>query len=131
MSLRDRLTAQNQITPQKLEESIIKPSASEDFLNLKEQLHALLVEKVNSTPTWIDYDDEKQKELIKQFVDGQLMNTFKNIPLNKYEKDRLIKEIIQEAKGYGPLDPLLEDPTISDILVNGAKSVFVERNGKL
>lgn len=131
MSLRDRLTAQNQITPQNLEESIIKPTASEDFLNLKEQLHVLLVEKVNSTPTWIDYDDEKQKELIKQFIDGQLMNTFKNIPLNKYEKDRLIKEIIQEAKGYGPLDPLLEDPTISDILVNGAKSVFVERNGKL
>jgi len=131
VSLRDRLTAQNQIIPKNIEDSIITSSGSEDFLNLKEQLHVLLVEKVNSTPTWIDYDDEKQKELIKQFVEGQLINTFKNVPLNKYEKDRLIKEIIQEAKGYGPLDPLLEDSTISDILVNGAKSVFVERNGKL
>ena len=131
MSLRDRLTAQNQIAPKGIEETLITVSASEDFLNLKEQLHVLLVEKVNSTPTWIDYDDEKQKELIKQFVEGQLINAFKNVPLNKYEKDRLIKEIIQEAKGYGPLDPLLEDSTISDILVNGAKSVFVERNGKL
>jgi pilus assembly protein CpaF len=131
VSLRDRLTSQNQKTTKTFEESIIAPAASEDFLSLKEQLHMLLVEKVNSTPTWIDYDDEKQKELIKQFVEGQLASTFKNIPLNKYEKDRLIKEIIQEAKGYGPLDPLLEDPSISDILVNGAKSVFIEKNGKL
>ena len=106
-------------------------TASNDFLALKEQLHGLLVEKVNSTPTWINYGDDQQKELIKQFIESQLLNAFKSIPLNKTEKDRLIKEIIQEAKGYGPLDPLLEDPTISDILVNGPKNVYVEKNGKL
>ncbi len=98
---------------------------------LKDKFANLLVDKVNSTPTWINYDDEQQKELIKQFVESQLANTFKNVPLNKSEKDRLIKEIIQEAKGYGPLDPLLGDPSISDILVNGAKHVYVEKNGKL
>lgn len=132
MSLRDRLNTQNQIISNKsVENTAIPATVSSDFLNLKEQLHVLLVEKVNSTPIWVNYNDEQQKELIKQFVEGQLTNTFKNVPLNKFEKDRLIKEIIQEAKGYGPLDPLLEDPTISDILVNGAKSVFVEKNGKL
>lgn len=131
MSLKDRLNARNQIQQSTGETPIMPTSASSDFLNLKEQLHVLLVEKVNSTPTWIDYDDGQQKDLIKQFVEGQLLNNFKSIPLNKYEKDRLIKEIIQEAKGYGPLDPLLEDPTISDILVNGAKNVFVEKGGKL
>lgn len=131
MSLRDRLNTRNQITQNTGENSIILESAGNDFLKLKEQLHALLVEKVNSTPTWINYDDEQQKDLIRQFIEGQLVNSFRNTPLNKFEKDRLIKEIIQEAKGYGPLDPLLEDPTISDILVNGAKNVFVEKNGKL
>lgn len=132
MSLRDRLNVKNQIQPQRSSDiSSFSTAASSDFVNLKEQLHSLLVEKVNSTPTWINYDDEQQKELIRQFVESQLINTFKHIPLNKDEKDRLIKEIIQEAKGYGPLDPLLEDPTISDILVNGAKSVFVEKGGKL
>lgn len=132
MSLRDRLTAQNQPSVAKSQDiSQISTKVSSDFLNLKEQLHSLLVEKVNSTPTWANYDDAQQKELIRQFIEGQLINKFKAIPLNKDEKDRLIKEIIQEAKGYGPLDPLLEDPTISDILVNGAKSVFVEKNGKL
>lgn len=131
MSLRDRLNTKSQMIKSSGEQKAFQPAVSNDFLNLKEQLHALLVEKVNSTPTWINYDDEQQKELIKQFIEGQLVNTFKHIPLNKDEKDRLIKEIIQEAKGYGPLDPLLEDPTISDILVNGANSVFVEKNGKL
>ena len=136
MSLRDRLnTKSSPLTTQMLigadASASTSLSVSNDFLNLKEQLHALLVEKVNSTPTWIDYDDDQQKELIKQFLENQLSNAFKHIPLNKNEKDRLIKEIIQEAKGYGPLDPLLEDPAISDILVNGAKKVYIEKGGKL
>lgn len=132
MSLRDRLNAKNQIpTQHTAERAPIQTTASSDFLHLKEKLHGLLVEKVNSTPTWINYDDEQQKDLIRQFIESQLSNAFSNIPLNKFEKDKLIKEIIQEAKGFGPLDPLLEDPTISDILVNGADSVFIERGGKL
>lgn len=137
MSLRDRLNIANKTMPaqatvgEAASFSTSTTTGSSDFLNLKEQMQGLLVEKVNSTPTWVNYDDEQQKELIKQFIESQLSNTFKNVPLNKTEKDRLIKEIIQEAKGYGPLDPLLEDPLISDILVNGAKSVYVEKNGKL
>lgn len=136
MSLRDRLTTANKTTPGTIMPGVEvasqpKTTASNDFLNLKEQLHSLLVDKVNSTPTWVNYDDEQQKELIKQFLENQLANTFKTIPLNKLEKDLLIKEIIQEAKGYGPLDPLLADASISDILVNGANSVYVEKGGKL
>src|SRR5574344_2391582 len=105
--------------------------ASSEFIRLKEKLQELVVDKVNSTPTWADYSDDEQKDLIKQFVEGQLSGNFKNIPLNKNEQDRLITEIIQEAKGYGPLDPLLADPGVSDILVNGAKHVYVEKGGKL
>lgn len=134
MSLRDRLnSSKSQIIQGTVisETANVTQKASSDFLNLKEQLHALLVEKVNSTPTWVNYDDEQQKELIRQFIESQLINSFKQVPLNKFEKDRLIKEIIQEAKGYGPLDPLLADPSISDILVNGPKNIFVEKNGKL
>lgn len=131
MSLRDRLNSNNQMQPGASENIAVPGAGSSDFLKLKEQLHVLLVEKVNSTPTWVNYSDEQQKELIRQFVEGQLANNFKNVPLNKFEKDRLIREIIQEAKGYGPLDPLLEDPAISDILVNGAKNVFIEKGGKL
>src|SRR5574344_1588590 len=136
MSLRDRLNmvnkgGQGNNPTQKVNVSSLAVPASSDFIRLKEKLQSLLVEKVNSTPTWADYNDDEQKDLIKQFIESQLLTNFKNIPLNKNEKDRLIREIIQEAKGYGPLDPLLADPQISDILVNGADHVFVEKGGKL
>ncbi len=134
MSLKDRLnsTSNNQ-APKKQEADAIANIAplSEEFAFLKEKLHSLLIEKVNSTTSWSNYNDDEQKELIRQFIEGQLNANFRSVPLNKSEKDKLIKEIIQEAKGFGPLDPLLEDPTISDILVNGAKNIYVEKNGKL
>jgi len=47
------------------------------------------------------------------------------------ERERLIDEILDETLGFGPLETLLKDPTISDILVNGPKCVYVERRGKL
>src|SRR2546423_5425957 len=47
------------------------------------------------------------------------------------ERERLIDEILDETLGFGPLEALLKDPTISDILVNGPKCVYVERRGKL
>jgi len=52
-------------------------------------------------------------------------------PLSLVEKDRVIEEILDEVFGLGPLEPLLQDPTISDILVTTPKLVYVERAGKL
>src|SRR5204863_10059740 len=52
-------------------------------------------------------------------------------PLRVVEKDRVIEEIIDEVFGLGPLEPLLQDPTVSDILVTTPKLVYVERAGKL
>ena len=134
MSLRDRLNRTNLDNENKdISYDLLFQTgeASTEYLQLKDRLHVLLIEKVNSTPTWVNYTDEEQKELIKQFIDNQLQTNFKSIPINKVEKERLLREIIQETKGFGPLDPLLSDPSISDILVNGAKSVYVEKNGKL
>ena len=51
--------------------------------------------------------------------------------LNRMEREKLIEEVLDETLGFGPLEPLLKDPTISDILVNGPKKVYVERRGKL
>src|SRR5205823_7742527 len=52
-------------------------------------------------------------------------------PLSLVEKDRVIEEILDEVFGLGPLEPLLQDPTISDILVTGPHLVYIERAGKL
>ena len=135
MSLKDRLnnSSKKTLDIQDIQRSdfLSELPLSEEFSTLKEKLHALLIDKVNTTANWSQYSDEEQKNLIKQFIEYQISSNFKTTPLNKIEKDRLIREIIQEAKGFGPLDPLLSDPSISDILVNGAKNVYVEKNGKL
>lgn len=54
-----------------------------------------------------------------------------NMLINEYDLSRLVYEIQNEVIGLGPLEPLMADPTVSDILVNNAKSVFVERRGRL
>ena len=51
--------------------------------------------------------------------------------LNEVERERLIEEVMSEVFGLGPLDPLMTDPAITDVLVNGPHSVYVERHGKL
>ena len=53
------------------------------------------------------------------------------MPLSFAERERLAREILDEIFGLGPLEPLLKDPTISDILVNRYNQVYVERAGKL
>ena len=52
-------------------------------------------------------------------------------PMNLQESERLSAEVLDEVFGLGPLEPLLQDPTISDILVNTYKRVYVERDGML
>jgi len=54
-----------------------------------------------------------------------------SIPLSRPEKHRLFEQIAAEILGLGPLQPLLEDPTITEIMVNGAKNIYIERDGKL
>ncbi len=135
MSLKDRLNAnhggnKNQAANQTFMNYSALP-LNDELRNLKDELHVLLIEKVNTTPNWSNLNDTEQKTFIRQFIDFQIANNFRQVPINKTEKERVIKEIIQDTKGFGPLDPLLDDPNISDILVNGAKNVYIEKNGKL
>ncbi len=51
--------------------------------------------------------------------------------LNRNERERLVDEVLDETFGLGPLELLLKDPTISDILINGPKNIYVERRGKM
>jgi pilus assembly protein CpaF len=51
--------------------------------------------------------------------------------LNRSERDRIIEEVLDETFGLGPLEYLLKDASISDIMINGPKHVFVERRGKM
>ncbi len=55
----------------------------------------------------------------------------RTLPLNRLERDRMVQEILDNVLGLGPLEPLLADPAVSDILVNGPHQVYVDRGGKL
>jgi len=59
---------------------------SDEFNQLKDKLHGLLVDKVNTTSTWGNYSDEDQKTFIRQFLENQLNTTFAATPLNKKKK---------------------------------------------
>jgi pilus assembly protein CpaF len=68
---------------------------------------------------------------IRRLVEKILFEEKNIIPLNFKERERLFEEIQDEVLGFGPLEPFLHDPTVSDILVNTYKHIYVERRGKL
>jgi len=74
-------------------------------------------------------DKEEVHREIEQLLDALLLE--ENVFLSRLEKDRLLEQIIDEILGYGPIQPLLEDETINEIMVNGPKRIYVERNGKI
>ena len=61
----------------------------------------------------------------------KILHQEKDVPLNAAERERLLKEIQNEVLGLGPLEPFLQDPTVSDILVNTFNQIYVERFGKI
>jgi pilus assembly protein CpaF len=102
--------------------------ASKSFEDLKRHIHSKLVEKLDFTRVK-DLASDALRRDIRRVVE-HLCDT-ENPLLNRMERERLIDEILDETLGFGPLESLLKDPTISDILVNGPKCVYVERRGKL
>ncbi len=99
----------------------------EQFNVLKMRLHRKLIDQLDLTRMVGDDDSlrEQVKELVSQLADQE------NTLLNYNERQRIISEVLDETFGLGPLEVLLADPSISDILVNGAKQVYVERRGRL
>lgn len=101
---------------------------SQDYLNLKVELHQKIIDKINLSA--LETADRTQiLEQISVIITELLEEADR--PLNRTERARLAEEIVDELIGFGPLEPLLADPTISDILVNSASEVFVERRGVL
>ena len=104
-----------------------KTSASE-FEALKRRIHTKLVDKLDLTRVGELEGDVLRREI--RLVVEHLCDTEDHL-LNRSERDRLVEEVLDETFGLGPLEFLLKDPTISDILINGPKHIYVERRGKL
>jgi pilus assembly protein CpaF len=98
------------------------------FEELKRIIHAKLVDKLDLSRV-SDLAGETLRREIRLVVE-RLCDT-ENPLLNRMERERLIDEVLDETFGFGPLEVLLKDPTISDILINGPHKIYVERRGKL
>jgi pilus assembly protein CpaF len=98
------------------------------YQDLKTGIHRDLLNKIDLEKVATVRDDRTRRQVFGVIQD--LVSNLKT-PLSGPEKERLSLEVLDEVFGLGPLEPLLQDPTISDILVNGAKEVYVERAGML
>jgi len=99
-----------------------------EFENLKRKIHTKLVEKLDLSKIG-DLEGEVLRREIRLVVE-HLCDT-ENTLLNRTERERLIEEVLDETFGLGPLEFLLKDATISDILINGPKHIYVERRGQV
>ena len=104
------------------------PRHTNYYQELKGKIHLRVVELLDLTAVSAMNQETLERELAK-LIDQILQQD--SVPLNLRERVQLSKEILHEVLGLGPLEPLLADPTVSDILVNTHKKVFVERFGKL
>src|SRR5712691_4626190 len=109
--------------------SMARPGTGADrWFTIKSKIHAKLLNSLSP---------DQLKSLNKDGVREQVGNVVERliaddqIPMTLVERERLIEEVLDEVFGLGPLEPLLKDPTVSDILVNGFDNVYVERNGQL
>jgi len=98
------------------------------YFELKSEIHRKLIgvlnlERVSSLPK------DRIRAEIGRVVESLLED--ERVPMTTAEQNKIIEEVLDEVLGLGPLEPLLKEPSISDILVNGYNKVYIERNGRL
>jgi pilus assembly protein CpaF len=125
MSLRERLSATEEERPLA---ALLPETATRAYQELKKTMHQLILDRI---------DLERLKRLTPEQFKHELALLIQHIieeeriVLNQHERHNLVLDIQHEMLGFGPLEPLLTDPTISDILVNTCSRVYVERKGRL
>ena len=100
------------------------------FNELKARVHDRLVEILDLK--LIDkLDEQTLRQEIRRLTTNILANEGTKTPLNAEERERFYREIQDEILGLGPIEPFMQDPSVSDILVNSCRQIYVERHGKL
>jgi pilus assembly protein CpaF len=103
-------------------------AAGQLFHDLKADLHRRLVDRIDLR-TLEKLPPERVREELKAALVALVQESA--LPLSRAERERMVQELVDELIGLGPLEPLLRDPTISDLLVNTYSTVYVERGGCL
>lgn len=134
MSLLQRLEKQ------KVQAEISEPDSSagvnrnnavyvDEYADLKEKVHEEIIEIINQDAAKkVDFSKNQEEYLLKNL---ETIMEGKSVNLSRTDRSRLIREVYNNVVGLGPLEPLLEDPDITEIMVNGPHQVYVERRGKI
>src|ERR1700692_3393614 len=106
----------------------VSSRTADRYFELKSQIHRKLIgvlnlERASSIPK------DRVRAEIGRVVERLLEE--ERVPMTTAEQTKIVEEVLDEVLGLGPLEPLLKEPSISDILVNRHDKVFIERNGKL
>lgn len=130
MSLLDRLEKQKTSKDDdKRTEVILKNKPSDDYADLKKSIHNQFIETINQQDiNLFSIKDEQQEEFleaIRTIIESRAGS------LTRAERAQILKEVYDDVMGLGPLEPLLSDPDISEIMVNGCNRVYVERKGRI
>ncbi len=133
MSLLQRLEKKKEVKegPSGVEKQAHSPE--DPFQGLKQKIHQKVIEALDEesfrrpVPSNREEKDfsARVEELINRIMDREAEY------LSRMERQKIVTEIMDELVGYGPIEPLIRDPEISEIMVNGPKQVFIERDGKL
>lgn len=128
MSLRERLNDIQQQSPTPVNLREFQGQDDQVYQELKTAIHGRLLDRIDLA-VMENVPPERLRGEIKVLVEQLLAE--QGTVLNQDERGRLVRDIQNEVLGLGPLEPLLADPTISDILVNTCNTIYIERRGKL
>ena len=125
MSLRQRLES---VVPETAARTPAPPESGTGrvYQALKMRIHQLLLSRID-LEAMEGLEPDRLREELRLMVERLL--TEENIVVNTAERRDLVRDIQHEMLGLGPIEPLLADPTVSDILINGSHQVYVERHG--
>ncbi len=131
MSLLDRLKDAQDKAPAKKSEGVSDVKSPKE--RLKEKVHERVVEQLGSESLPAAEDDEQQRQRIRGSVEEHVITvgSEEDIHLSRNEHEQLIQELLNEILGLGPLEPLLAQPEVTEIMANGPDQIYIERDGKL
>src|SRR5438105_502197 len=107
--------------------SMAQSQASDAQRSLKDRVKRKLISELDPSLDTAQVDEVRLrlKNLFDQIIEAE------NLVLTRAEKERLFEELAADVIGFGPIEPLLNDPTVSEVMVNGPKKIYFERKGRL
>ena len=96
---------------------------------LKTRIHGAVIGELGSQLYRTDVPDDDLRQRVRRKIEESL--AAERVPLARAERQEIVDELLAEVLGYGPIEEFLTDPTVTEVMVNGFRSVYVERYGKI